>query len=78
MVDMDHGVTGDGDEGVERRQSRTLMMTNNAYRRSTSINNFIPPSMDTNLPSLTRYYSLNRTANNSRNINNLDIALLWF
>merc|ERR1712079_843179 len=42
----------------------------NSYRRSTSINNLIPPSMSTNLPSLSRYYSLNRAGN----INNLDIV----
>ena len=42
----------------------------NSYRRSTSINNLIPPSMSTNLPSLSRYYSLNR----GRNLNNLDLV----
>ena len=41
-----------------------------SYRKSTSINNFIPPSMTTNLPSLNRYYSLNRNGN----INNLDMV----
>ena len=40
-------------------------------RKSTSINNFIPPSMETNLPSLTRYYSLNRVG---RPVNNLDLV----
>ena len=44
-------------------------MTN--IRKSTSINNFIPPSMETNLPSLTRYYSLNRVG---RPVNNLDLV----
>ena len=42
----------------------------NSYRRSTSINNLIPPSMTTNLPSLNRFYSLNRNGN----INNLDMV----
>ena len=42
----------------------------NSYRRSTSINNLIPPSMSTNLPSLSRYYSLNRRAD----LNNLDLV----
>ena len=41
------------------------------FRKSTSINNFIPPSMETNLPSLTRYYSLNRVG---KPVNNLDLV----
>ena len=41
------------------------------FRKSTSINNFIPPSMEANLPSLTRYYSLNRMG---RPVDNFDLV----
>ena len=47
------------------------MIMMDSTRKSTSINNFIPPSMETNLPSLTRYYSLNRVG---RPVNNLDLV----
>ena len=68
IIETKAGIDANEDD-VEIRSSG-INFTRILNRRSTSINNFIPPSMETNLPSLNRYYSLNR----NRNINNLDIV----